>query len=171
MRKRTGLVLSDFTNRRTSFSSFSIASGSRRILRILLLRQSDDLSKKRLNVLVSPQPVCLWLEVPVNDIAFLVLETPRRNDDGIALADPGTFLDLSLDPAHAYNAVNALDTDMVCPQHCQGNGELFIVPFLWQTNTGYGGTVRIYRIRVCCCFIVFLVKTHSTNYVWYTDGC
>jgi len=46
--KKAGLVPLDITCRRTScFSSFSIGSGSQRILRILLLLRSDDLSKKK----------------------------------------------------------------------------------------------------------------------------
>jgi hypothetical protein len=110
----------------------------------------------RLNVPVSPQPVCLRFEVPVNNITLLILKTPWRNNDGIALPDPGTFLYLPLDPAHTGNPVYTLNTDVICPQHRLGKGKLFVVPFLGQSYTDDGSTIRVHRIWICCS-IVFLM--------------
>jgi len=124
----------------------------------------------RLNVPVLPQPVSLRLEIPVNNIAFLILETPGDDKHGIAFAYPGPLLNLTLDPAHAGDTVNALDTDMVCSHHCFGPGKLLVVPFLGQPHTGNGRAIGIDRIRVYR-FIVFFLKTsHSTNYVRTTSG-
>jgi len=126
--------------------------------------------ENRLNVPVLPQPVSLRLEVTENNIAFLVLETPGDDKHGIAFPNPGTFLNLALDPAHAGYTVNALDTDMVCTHHRFGTGELLVVPFPGQPHTGDWRTIGIDRIRVYR-FIVFFLKTcHSTNYVCTTNG-
>lgn len=90
------------------------------------MRPCSFRDKKSSEVIVLPQPVCLGWQVPVQDIAFLVLEAPRDNDQDVALADPCTLLDLSLDTAHPLYAVVAPDTDMVCTHHQFGHGELFV---------------------------------------------
>jgi len=90
------------------------------------------IKKRESDVPVLPQPVGLRLEVPVDDIAFLILDAPGNDNDGIAFAYPLSLLYLALDPAHAGNTVNTLDADMICPHHCFGTGKLLIVPFFRQ---------------------------------------
>ena len=136
-------------------------------------RNSREPAKKscRSNILFFPQPVSLRLEVPVNNIALFVLETPGYDKDGIAFPYPLPLLHLSLDPAEAGDPVDALDTDVVCPLHRLGTGKLLIIPFLWQPDTADRRTSRVHCIRVCCTCIFFSVKTtHSTNYVRTTSG-
>ena len=79
----------------------------------------------------------------MQDVAFLVLETPWDDDQDIPLPNPGTFLDLSLDPAHAFYAVGTADFDMVCAHHQLCACELFAVLLLRQTDTDYRCAVRI----------------------------
>lgn len=107
--------------------------------------------RKKLQVIVLAQPVRLRGQVAVEDIAFLVLEAPRDDDQDIALADPGAFLDLALDPAQPVDAVVAFHADMVCPQVCTGAGKLF-VQFLFRepdaddrcaVRVEFGGTVCV----------------------------
>ena len=106
-------------------------------------------AQKRMNadlyaqVVVLPQPVGLRGEVPVQDIAFLILETPWHHDQDIALADPCPLLDLALDPAHPLYAVKAPDPDMVCPHHQFGAGKLLAIPLLRQPYTNHRRAVRI----------------------------
>ena len=86
--------------------------------------------KKVLKIPVLAQPVSLGRKVAVDDVALLVLEAPRGDNECIALPYPGSLLHGSLDPAHTADTVDALDTDVVCPQHQFSKGELFIIPFL-----------------------------------------
>jgi len=123
----------------------------------------------RSDIPVPAQPVRLRPEVPVDNVALLVLEAPRDHDQGIAFPYPGPLLHLALDPAHPGDPVNTLDLDVVCPEHCSGEGELFLVPFFWQPHTDDRSAVRMDCIQIGF-FTVFLMKTHSTNYVWYIDG-
>ena len=106
-------------------------------------------------IVVFPQPVGLRGKVPVQDIAFLILETPRYHDEDIAFADPCALLDLSLDPAHPFHAVEAPDPDMVCPHHQFGAGKLLAVSFLGKPYTYYRGAVRI-ELRCAVRFSRFL---------------
>jgi hypothetical protein len=52
---------------------------------------------------VPSEPFDLGAGVPVDDIAFIVLEAP--GDEDVALANPDLLLDLALDPAHAGDPV------------------------------------------------------------------
>jgi hypothetical protein len=118
----------------------------------------------RSDIPVFPEPVRLGLEIPEDDIAFLILETPRSDDNRIAFPDPGPLLDLSLDPAHAGDTVDAPDADMICPEHLFSKGELFVIPLFRQPYADGRSAIRIYGIQVRLIIILF-VKTHSTNYV------
>ena len=120
-------------------------TGTAGMIRISGNRRECRIVKKnyRLNVPVLPQPVGLRLEVPVDDIAFLILDTPGNDNDGIAFAYPLSLLYLSLDPAHAGDAINTLDTDVICPHHCFGTGKLLVVPFFGQTYTADRRTIRV----------------------------
>ena len=91
--------------------------------------------KRVLEIPVFPQPVRLRRQVPVKDVAFLILETPRDDDEDVAFPDPRPFLDLAFNPSHPFNSVLASDPDMVCSQHQSGAGKLFAVLLLWQANT------------------------------------
>ena len=104
-----------------------------------LLTQSESASEtriteKRSEIPVPPEPVDLGRHVPVYDIALLVLETPRRDDHDVTLADPGALLDLALDTSHSGHAVEASYTDMVCSHHQFGRCELLVVPLFRQTH-------------------------------------
>ena len=90
--------------------------------------------KKESEIIILPQPVRLRRQVAVQDIALLVLETPRDNDQDIALADPCALLDLALYPAQALDAIVAFYADMVRPQVRGSAGKLFVQFLLWQTD-------------------------------------
>jgi len=127
--------------------------------------------KRSLKIPVFPQPFGLGLEVPVNDIAFFILETPWYDKHGIAFAYPGAFLDLSLDPAHAGDPVHALDADVISTEHCLCKSKLFLGPFLWQPHACDRSSVRIHCVWIDGCLIVLFMKTtHSTNYVYTIYG-
>ena len=98
---------------------------------------------KKSEIIVLPQPVSLGWQVPVQDIAFLVLETPGDNDQDVAFADPCPLLDLALDPAHPLDTVVAPDADMVCAHHQFGTGKLFVESLFGQPDTDYRRAVRI----------------------------
>jgi len=100
-------------------------------------------NKKKLQIIIFAQPVCLRGEVAVQDIALLVLETPGDDDDNVAFADPCPLFDLTLDPAHALHAILAADADVVCSHHQFRNGELLVQAFFGQADTDNRGSVRI----------------------------
>jgi len=99
--------------------------------------------EKRLQIIILAQPIRLRGKVAVQDIALLILETPRDDDHDIAFADPGPLLDLALDPAHALNAILAADTDVVCSHHQFRDSELLVQAFFGQADTDNRGSVRI----------------------------
>ena len=90
-----------------------------------------------LQVPVPAEPVDLGLEVSVDDIALLILETPGDHDESITLADPDPLLDLALDPAHPGDPIDASDPDMVCAHHQICRCKHLPVSFFWQADT-YG---------------------------------
>jgi hypothetical protein len=100
-------------------------------------------TKKSGEIIILPQPVCLRGQVPVEDIAFLILETPRDHDEDVAFADPCPLLDLALDPAHPLNAIVAADADMVCAHHQFSAGELLAKFLLGQPHTDYRCTIGV----------------------------
>ncbi len=110
--------------------------------------------KKYLKIPVLTQPVCLGREVAVDDIAFFVLETPRGDNYDVAFPYPGALLDLSLNPAHAGDAVVTPDPDMVCPHHEVSECELFTSPFLGKTNPDDRRTVRVYCVWIYIIVII-----------------
>ena len=64
-------------------------------------------------IFVCAKPVYLRGSVAVDDVAFVVLEIPRDNNENVAFADPDPFLNLSLNPAKTGDTVRAPDFDMV----------------------------------------------------------
>lgn len=100
-------------------------------------------NKKRLKVIILPQPVHLRGQIPVDDIAFFVLETPWDDDEDVSLPDPCPFLDLSLDPPHPLHAIVAPDLDMVCTHHQLGAGKLLAVLLFGQADADYRCTIRV----------------------------
>jgi hypothetical protein len=92
---------------------------------------------------VLPQPVSLRGEVTVQDIAFLILETPWYYDQDIAFTDPCPLLYLTLDAPHPLYAIEATDPDVVCSHHQFCAGKLFAVSLLWQPYTNDRRAVRI----------------------------
>lgn len=117
---------------------------------------------------VSSQPFCLWFYVSVDNITFRILETPGSNDQGIAFPYPDPFLHLSFDSAQAGDPVSTLDTDVICPQHHFGKGELLSVPFFREPYTNGWRTIFINCIwtqfliaRFCITYRFF----HETNFI------
>ena len=92
------------------------------------------IKKKYLKIPVLAQPVSLRWQVAVDDIALLVLETPRGDNHNVAFPYPGALLDLSLDSAHAGDTVVTPYPDMICPHHEVSECELLAGPFLGKTN-------------------------------------
>lgn len=116
--------------------------------------------EKYLEIPVLAQPVSLGWQVAVDDIALLVLEAPRGNDQDIAFADPCALLDLSLDPAHPCNAIVTPDPDMVCPHHEVCECELLVGPFLGQANPDNRCSVRVYCVWI---YIIVIIRSNSDN--------
>ena len=67
----------------------------------------------------------------------------ENDNEDVAFADPGTLLDLALDPAHAFHAIVAADADMVCPHHQLCTGKLFIELLFGQADSYYRRSVGI----------------------------
>ena len=88
--------------------------------------------KRRLlvEVIVLLEPIDLGLDITVDDIALLILETPGNNNQEIAFTDPEPLLDLTLDPTGARHTVLASDTYMVCPEHQVGSAEYLSISLL-----------------------------------------
>jgi hypothetical protein len=110
--------------------------------------------KKVLKIPVLAQPVCLGRQVAVDDIALLVLKTPGGDNHDVAFPYPGTLLDLSLDPAHAGDAIVTPYPDMVCSHHEVSECELLTGPFLGKTDTDNRRTVRVYCVWIYIIVIV-----------------
>jgi hypothetical protein len=87
----------------------------------------DKSEKSEIPVL--PQPVSLGREVPVDNIAFVILKAPGSNDQNIPFTDPDTLFDLALDPSHTGDAVVTPHPDMICPHHEICKSKLLICPF------------------------------------------
>ncbi len=81
-------------------------------------------------IVVLLEPVYLGPDVAVDNIAFLVLETPGNDDQEIAFAYPESLLDLAFDAPCACDAVLAADTDVVCPEHQVSPGKYLPVSVL-----------------------------------------
>jgi hypothetical protein len=83
-----------------------------------------------LQVPVPSEPFDLGAGVPVDDIAFIVLEAPGDDDEDVALANPDLLLDLSLDPAHPGDPVVTFHPDVIGAHHQFGDRKHFPVPLL-----------------------------------------
>ena len=106
-------------------------------------------------IIIAPEPFDLRAGVPVNDIAFLVLECPRDDDENVPLADPDFLLYLSLDPAHPGYPVKAADPDMICAHHEFGTAEHLAVPFLGKLDPDDLIARRGSRFLVCQSILSF----------------
>jgi len=80
-------------------------------------------------ITVLPQPVCLGREVPVDNIALVILEAPWSDNQDISFPDPDPLFDFALDPAHPGNSIIASHPDMICSHHEICKSKLFICPF------------------------------------------
>jgi hypothetical protein len=83
-------------------------------------------------IVVLFEPVYLGPDVPVDDIALLILETPGDDNQEVAFAYPEPLLDLALYSSRARDAVLAADADVVCSEHQVGSAEDLAIPFLRQ---------------------------------------
>jgi hypothetical protein len=124
----------------------------------------------RSEVPVLPQPVHLGRQVPVDNIALVVLETPRDHNQGIPFPDPDALLDLSLDPPHTRDPIETAHPDMVCPHHQVGGTKHLVVPFLGQPDPDKWRPVRIYCIGIELVVPFSLVIIGYTNNSSYING-
>lgn len=83
---------------------------------------------------VPPQPLHLRTGIPVNDIAFVILEAPGDDDEDVPFTDPDLLLDLALDSPQPGDPVKALHPDVVGPHHQFGLGKHLPVPLLGKTD-------------------------------------
>lgn len=131
---------------------------------------SEKKYTKKSEIPVLTQPVCLGREVPVDDIALVVLKAPGRDDQNIPFPYPDAFFDLAFDPSHPGNTIVTPHPDMICPHHEIGKSELFICPFFWQPYPDNGGTVFIYCVRVKIIIIIGIIS-NSPNSVGIDTWC
>ena len=116
--------------------------------------------KKYLKIPVLAQPVCLGRKVTVDDIAFLVLETPRGDNHNIAFPYPGSLFDLTFDPTHTGDTIITPDTDMIGSHHKICECELLTSPFLGKTNPDNWRSIRIYCVWI---YIIVIIGSNSDN--------
>ena len=89
---------------------------------------------KKLEIPVLPEPLRQGSRVAVDDIAFLVLETPGDDHQDVSFPDPDLLLDLALDPPGARHPVEAAEPDLVCPEHQFGVPEHLPVSLVRQAH-------------------------------------
>lgn len=104
----------------------------------------------RSEIFIPSEPVNLGFKVPVHDITFLVLEAPGDNNKRVTFTDPDPFLDLSLDPPHTGDPVNAPDPDMIGSHHEVGRSKHLPVPFLRKADPDrlYTGIAHLFNIKL-----------------------
>src|SRR5271157_2213388 len=102
--------------------------------------------EKRLQVPVLPQPVHLGREIPVDNIALVVLETPRDYNQGISFPDPDALFYLPFDPSHPGDPVKTSHPYVVCSHHQIGGTKHPIIPFFWQPDPDERCTVGILSV-------------------------
>jgi hypothetical protein len=102
-------------------------------------------------------------QVPVNDIALFILERPWTYNQDVTFTDPNPLLDFSFDPSHPGDTVIAPDPDMVCSLHQVGKCELFIGPFLGQTDTDRRRAIRIYCVKINVIVGLFTIIPNYNN--------
>jgi hypothetical protein len=91
---------------------------------VILIQKSE--------IIIAPEPFDLRTGIPVDNIAFFVLEVPWDDDKDVPLTNPDLLLDLSLDPAKPGDTIKTLDPDMVRTHHEFGTPEHLAIPFLGQ---------------------------------------
>jgi hypothetical protein len=91
----------------------------------------------RFEIPVSLKPFSLGSDVPVEDIAFLVLETPGNDEQEITLAYPHPFFYLPFNAAGSGHSVKTADSYMICSEHQIGPPKYLIIPLFWQPNSDY----------------------------------
>jgi len=85
-----------------------------------------------LEIIIAPEPFDLWAGVPVDDIAFFILEVPGNDNKNVSFADPDFLFYFSLDPPHSCYAIETADTNMVCTHHQFSEPEYLPVALLGQ---------------------------------------
>jgi len=85
-----------------------------------------------LEIIITPEPLDLWPGIPVNDIAFFILEIPGNNNENVSFADPDFLFYLTFDSPHPRYAIKTSDADMVCTHHQFSAPEHLPVSFLGQ---------------------------------------
>ena len=81
-------------------------------------------------IIIAPEPFNLRTCIPVDDIAFLILEVPGNDNEDVSFTDPDFLFDLSLDPPHPCHAIKTADTDMICTHHQVSTPKHLPVSFL-----------------------------------------
>ncbi len=105
-------------------------------------------------IVVLFEPVYLGPDVPVDDIALLVLETPGGDDNQeVAFAYPEPLLDLALYSSRARDAVLAADADVICSEHQVGPAEDLAIPLLRQPYT-YDLVAFVILCPSCICQLI-----------------
>jgi len=88
--------------------------------------------REKSEIIITPEPLNLRAGVPVDDIAFFILEIPGNDYEDIPFADPDFLFNLALDSPHPCYAIKTTDTDMVCPHHQFCDPKHLPVSFLGQ---------------------------------------
>ena len=83
-------------------------------------------------IIIATEPFDLRSGIPVNDIAFFILEVPRDNNENVSFTDPDFLFYFSLDPPHSRYAIKTSDAYMVCTHHQFSAPEHLPVSFLGQ---------------------------------------
>jgi hypothetical protein len=99
-------------------------------------RTGTEEKRERSDVMVLTEPLDLRRQVAVQNIAFFILETPWNHDKRISFTYPGSFLDLSFDPSHPGDTIDASDSDMIRPEQGIRRSELLFIPSLGQPDAG-----------------------------------
>ena len=81
-------------------------------------------------ILIAPEPFDLGAGIPINDIAFFILEIPGYDNEDVPFADPDLLFYLTFDSPHPGYAIITANTDMVRTHHEFCDPEHLPVPFL-----------------------------------------
>jgi hypothetical protein len=96
--------------------------------RVFVVKTSTGITGSK--IIVPAEPFDLRTGIPVDDIALLVLEIPRDDDQDITFTDPDFLFDLPFDPSHPGDTIKTPDADMVGTHHQFGTPEHLTVTFL-----------------------------------------
>ena len=83
-------------------------------------------------IIIAPEPLNLRPGIPVDDIAFFILEVPGDYDEDVPFTDPDFLFYLSFYSSHPCHAIKAADADMIGPHHEFSVPEHLPVSFLGQ---------------------------------------